>query len=103
LVQIFGTTVDGTVHKFVVGNQQGEILPKMLFCKFKAIESSKVWGNPLTITVTDEQRDRLYAMAREAQLREISPFALPKPKKSKARSAKENVEVQKRLKVDHDE
>ena len=32
----------------------------------------------MKISVEDDQRDRLYAMAREAQLRGIQPFALKK-------------------------
>ena len=34
----------------------------------------------MTTTVTEDERDRLYAMAREAQLRDIKPLAV-KPEK----------------------
>ena len=55
---LLGTKPDGKRYRFVVGNEQGEILPKFLMAKFKMIESGVVWGNPLTIEVDKEQRDR---------------------------------------------
>jgi len=42
----------------VVGNEQGEILPKFLNAKWVMIESGKAFGRQITITTSDEQRDR---------------------------------------------
>lgn len=53
----------------------------MCSAKFIVIESNKVFGRALTTTTTEDERDRLYAMAREAQLRDIKPLAV-KPEKS---------------------
>ena len=111
-----GVSSDGKPHRFCVGNEQGEILPKFLMgertapisnlplvtcyllyatcprtpygylfhirptAKFIVIESGKVFGRALTTTITDDERDRLYAMAREAQHRDIKPLAV-KPEK----------------------
>ena len=38
----------------------------------------------MTTTVSDEQRDRLYAMCREAQLREIGNFKIKAEKQKRA-------------------
>eukprot|EP00316_Scyphosphaera_apsteinii_P003732 CAMPEP_0119319200 /NCGR_PEP_ID=MMETSP1333-20130426/48726_1 /TAXON_ID=418940 /ORGANISM="Scyphosphaera apsteinii, Strain RCC1455" /LENGTH=109 /DNA_ID=CAMNT_0007325555 /DNA_START=139 /DNA_END=468 /DNA_ORIENTATION=- len=73
---LLGVKEDGSQHRWVVGNEEGEILPKFLWAKFVAIESGKVFGKPLKTTTDVTQRDRLYAMAREAQLRGIQPFKL---------------------------
>jgi hypothetical protein len=43
---IHGTTVKGGPHRFCVGNEQGEILPKFLMAKLIVIESNKVWRAP---------------------------------------------------------
>ena len=53
----------------------------MLAAKLIAIESGKVFGAQMSITIDDEERDRLYAMVREAQLRGISPLAITKQQK----------------------
>ena len=55
--------------------------------KFIAIESGKVFGRALTTTITADERDRLYAMAREAQLRDIKPLAV-KPEKGELEGVK---------------
>lgn len=55
---LFGTKQDGSTHRFVVGNEQGEILPKLLFAKFQMIESGKTYGKKLTIAVGNKERDR---------------------------------------------
>jgi len=41
----------------------------------------------LTTTIAEDERDRLYAMAREAQLRDIKPLAV-KPEKSELEGVK---------------
>jgi hypothetical protein len=53
----------------------------VLAAKLIAIESGKVFGAQMSITIDDEERDRLYAMVREAQLRGISPLAITKQQK----------------------
>ena len=55
----------------------------VLAAKLIAIESGKVFGAQMSITIDDEERDRLYAMVREAQLRGISPLAITKQQKKK--------------------
>jgi hypothetical protein len=55
---LLGTKKDGTTHRFVVANEQGEILPKLLFQKLVTIESGKAFGRDLTIITDDDQRDR---------------------------------------------
>ena len=123
---IMGVSSDGKPHRFCVGNEQGEILPKFLMgqrtrasnllpasactcyiastyprtpdgqpqlfhvrptAKFIVIESGKVFGRALTTTITDDERDRLYAMAREAQLRDIKPLAVKSEKGVKTKRA----------------
>jgi len=54
---LFGVKENGKEHRFVIGNEQGEILPKLLFAKFKMIESGQAFGKEITITIDDEQRD----------------------------------------------
>ena len=44
--------------------------------KFQTIESNKAFGKEISIVTSDEEKDRLYALVREAQLRSIAPFAL---------------------------
>ena len=80
---ILGTAKDGSSHSWVVGNEAGEVLPKFLMAKLIAIESGKVWGNSVTIRTSDSERARLYAMVREAQLRDIAPLAIKKEKGTK--------------------
>ena len=41
----------------------------------------------MTITTSDDQRDRLYAMVREAQLRGIKPLAVQPEKAKKEKRA----------------
>jgi len=54
---IMGVRMDNRkTHRFVVGNEQGEILPRFLSAKWIAIESGKVYGNPLTIETSDEEK-----------------------------------------------
>jgi hypothetical protein len=55
---LLGMKKDGTTHRFVVANEQGEILPKLLFNKLITIESGKAFGKDHTITTDDDQRDR---------------------------------------------
>ena len=83
---IFGDK-DGRSHAWVVGNEQGEVLPKILMAKLITIESSKVFGNVTTIVTGDAERDRLFAMVREAQLRGIPPLAIKKEKGKAAKRA----------------
>ena len=54
-------------HRWVVGNEQGEILPSFLLCKLQAIESGKAFG-PHGISTNDGERARMYAMLRKGQL-----------------------------------
>ena len=55
----------------------------VLAAKLIVIESGKAFGAQMSITIDDEERDRLYAMVREAQLRGISPLAITKQQKKK--------------------
>jgi len=96
---IMGVDKDGKQHRFCVGNEQGELLPKFLMAKLIAIESNKVFGQCMTITTSDDQRDRLYAMVREAQLRGIKPLAVqPEKVKKEKRAAAEPKQAQKAAK-----
>jgi len=64
-----------STHRWVVGNEAGEILPRYLESAFVAMESGDELFNDVTRTRTsDPQRMRLYAIIRQAQLRAISPF-----------------------------
>ena len=127
----------GATHRWVIGNEAGEVLPRFLMQKFIVIEviflplsaephfactgtltdippphhvccavrrayhsqtyrlhttyaaqSGKVYGRETDIVTSDAERDRLFAMVREAQLRGIQPLALKedKPKGSKKRA-----------------
>merc|ERR1712170_20345 len=49
---------------FVVGNEAGEILPKFLMAKLIMIESGIAYGNPIQITTSEAEKDRLFAMVR---------------------------------------
>ena len=61
----------------------------VLAAKLITIESGKVFGAQMSITIDDEERDRLYAMVREAQLRGISPLhACTKPVPAKQQKKK---------------
>ena len=75
---ILGCAADGSPHSWVVGNEAGELLPKFLMAKLQVIESGKVYGRFCSITTNDEEKDRLFAMVREAQLRGIPPLAIKK-------------------------
>lgn len=55
---LIGTKKDGKIHRFVIGNEQGEILPQLLNAKWQCIESNKVYGNPMTITTTLEEKEK---------------------------------------------
>ena len=55
----------------------------------------------MTTTVTEDERDRLYAMAREAQLRDIKPLAV-KPEKSELEGVKTNVALHGAIVADPD-
>ena len=79
---------DGEVHRWVIGNEAGEILPKFLLAKFITIESGKVFGRPTSIVTGDEERDRLFAIVREAQLRGVQPLAQKEAKKAKRGTSK---------------
>ena len=71
----------------------------MCAAKLIAIESNKVFGQCMTITTSDDQRDRLYAMVREAQLRGIKPLAVqPEKVKKEKRAAAEPKQAQKAAK-----
>ena len=77
-------------HRWVVGNEQGEILPAFLLCKLQAIESGKAFG-PHGIRTDEEQRSRMYAMLRKGQHMGVlnggcreAREARPKKKKQKA-------------------
>lgn len=59
-------------YSWVIGNEQGEILPKFLMNKLVAIESNKVFGKELKTKTSDEQKDRLFAIVREARLHRLS-------------------------------
>ena len=60
----------------------------VLAAKLIVIESGKAFGAQMSITIDDEERDRLYAMVREAQLRGISPLACTKPVPAKQQKKK---------------
>ena len=83
---IFGHK-DGKTHVWVVGNEEGEILPKFLLAKFITIESGRAFGNVVSIVTEDSERDKLFAMVREAQVRGIQPLAI-KEDKQKSKAAK---------------
>ena len=51
--------------------------------KLQTIESGKAFGQPMQVTVSDEEKDRLYSMVREAQLRDIQPLAVTTGKKKR--------------------
>lgn len=70
--------------------------------KLIVIESGKVYGNEMSTTVNLEERDRLYAMVREAQLRGISPLATKVEKKNKRLAAEHKVTVKKQKVVELD-
>lgn len=58
-VCIFGyKTVDGDekVHRFNCGNNDGEILPLLLFSKFKLIESGMAWGKQISTLPQNSNR-----------------------------------------------
>ena len=76
----------GVEHRYCVGNEQGEILPKFLMAKLVVIESGKTFGRPSTIVTNDSERDRLFAMVREAQIRGIQPLAIKEEKKKRPRA-----------------
>ena len=59
---LYGEMANGKTHAFVIGNEQGKILPKFLMTKFITIESGVVYGRPMATTLDDEQRDRFLAM-----------------------------------------
>lgn len=62
-------------HRWVVGNEQGEILPRYLQNAWIAIESGEeLYSNAVRLRVDTPQVARLFAMIREAQLRAVSPF-----------------------------
>ena len=62
-------------HRWVVGNEAGEILPLFLEIAWKAIESGEERYSTATgLRLDTQQVARLYAMVREAQLRAIPPF-----------------------------
>ena len=87
---IFGSK-EGKSHAWIIGNEEGEILPKFLMQKFITIESGKVFGNVTTIVTGDTERDRLFAMVREAQHRGIQPLAIKEikaPKRAPAAGVK---------------
>jgi ribosomal protein L12E/L44/L45/RPP1/RPP2 len=51
----------------------------------RAHTCGQVFGQTLTVTTSNAQRDRLYVLVREAQLRGIKPLAIKQPKaKAKA-------------------
>ena len=56
---------------------------KVLMRKLQTIESGKAFGQPMQVTVSDEEKDRLYSMVREAQLRDIQPLAVTTGKKKR--------------------
>ena len=73
-----------TAHRWVIGNEAGELIPQMLHIAFKAIESgAEEYSDAERGSTDDAQRLRMYAMVREAQLRAIPPFdvsrAAPQP------------------------
>ena len=59
----------------------------MFTAKLILIESNTTFGVPMTTTTNDDERDRLYAIAREAQLRGINPLAVQPEKPEKKRTA----------------
>ena len=89
---------DGEVHRWIIGNEAGEILPKFLLAKFITIESGKVFGNKTSIVTSDEERDRLFATVREAQLRGVQPLALKEAKKAKRGTSKATRKAAKKAK-----
>ena len=62
----------------VIGNEQGEILPAYLHAAWCMIEARKERGDahsePEHVMANDAQRQKLYAIIREAQLRALPPF-----------------------------
>ena len=100
---LHGTKANGKPHQWVFGNQFGEVLPKFLMTKWQVrepaqlryccasaastssdssvvsgqtIESGIAFGNAHGVETPEDQKDKLYAMVREAQLRDIAPLAI---------------------------
>ena len=73
---LHGTKANGKPHQWVFGNQFGEVLPKFLMIKWQTIESGIAFGNAHGVETPEDQKDKLYAMVREAQLRDIAPLAI---------------------------
>ena len=74
---LFGTAPRGA-KRWVIGNEQGEILPAYLHAAWCMIEARKERGDahsePEHVMANDAQRQKLYAIIREAQLRALPPF-----------------------------
>jgi hypothetical protein len=100
---LFGTKQDGTTHRFIIANRQGEILPRFLNSKWILFESGKAFGNVTTTKVNKGEKTKckckvninescacftavapnnnsrcflliVYAMVREAQVRGIEEY-----------------------------